>query len=96
MTKDTVAPTDSAQLRKYSRKPYIPDWITCAACGRRWTGLKACHCSACHVTFTSLTAFDIHRRNSICFDPNTINGLTRITKLYWSGWGIAGHDERWS
>jgi hypothetical protein len=31
-------------------------------CGATWTGERTCHCSACHLTFTSVGPFDAHRR----------------------------------
>ncbi|WP_442386149.1 FDXHR family putative zinc-binding protein [Mycobacterium sp.] len=34
------------------------------ACGARWAGLKTCHCTACHCTFSTVTAFDRHRVGS--------------------------------
>jgi hypothetical protein len=38
------------------------------------TGLKACHCAACHRTFTSVEAFDRHRQGDYdarsCLDPS--------------------------
>ncbi len=45
------------------------------ACGARWAGLKTCHCTACHSTFSTVTAFDKHRVGSHaddrrhCVDP---------------------------
>jgi hypothetical protein len=38
-------------------------------CGARWSGLSTAHCGSCHVTFTSVTAFDRHRRGGRCLDP---------------------------
>jgi hypothetical protein len=80
----------------------VPVWITCAACGRRWTGRAPCHCSGCHQTFTGITAFDMHRTGSHvtgrwCADPGTVVSpttgehlLVAVTKQYWDGWGRPG------
>ncbi len=37
-------------------------------CGARWFGLSISHCSLCHLTFTSVGAFDEHRdrRAGVC------------------------------
>jgi hypothetical protein len=42
------------------------------------------HCSACHVTFGSVSGFDKHRRAGECLDPATLsmhrdrNGIWRM------------------
>jgi len=41
-------------------------------CGRRWTGLSQCHCTACHRHFSSLGPFDMHRRDGRCNDPASL------------------------
>jgi hypothetical protein len=38
-------------------------------CGRTWTGSARCHCGTCHASFTSVTAFDRHRRTFQCRPP---------------------------
>lgn len=30
-------------------------------CGRKWTGMRECHCSGCHQQFKSEAAFNKHR-----------------------------------
>jgi hypothetical protein len=34
---------------------------SCDGCGRKWQGLRECHCYGCHLHFTSVTGFDAHR-----------------------------------
>lgn len=57
------------------------------ACGARWAGLKTCHCTACHCTFSTVTAFDKHRVGSNaddcrhCVDPAT-DGLVDAGRRY--------------
>jgi hypothetical protein len=41
----------------------------CQTCGKDWTGFKRCHCATCHLNFTSLSAFDKHRKDFKCLDP---------------------------
>lgn len=69
--------------------------ITTNCCDAWWTGLSAAHCSACHTTFTGVTAFDLHRRDGKCLNPADI-GLV-LTGRAWPGWGWpgtwAGPDE---
>lgn len=46
--------------------------VTCGGCSRVWGGIRAAHCSRCHLTFSSATAFDIHqmwRTTPECKDP---------------------------
>ena len=31
-------------------------------CGAEWPGTRISHCSTCHYTFSSVSAFDAHRR----------------------------------
>ena len=38
--------------------------ITCNWCGKSWTGKAREHCTACHETFNSTAAGDMHRRGS--------------------------------
>jgi len=82
-------------------KTPAPEWITCARCDTRWTGLSACHCGACHRTFSGLSAFDIHCVRGRCNDPATLfkrNGEPKpgpVTRRYWAGWGQPGQDTRW-
>jgi hypothetical protein len=66
----------------------------CAWCDGWWTGLTACHCSACHRNFTSIGAFDSHRGGSHahatrhCVDPASV-GLVPADKP-WPGWSRPG------
>lgn len=34
----------------------------CAACGRTWTNLTACHCPTCHRTLANLAVWDQHSK----------------------------------
>jgi hypothetical protein len=72
-----------------------PEWIACAGCGGRWTGLGVCHCSGCHRTFTGISAFDQHRLGGHCENPAS-RGLVPIARRYWSGWGKPGEDPRFT
>ena len=62
--------------------------IGCSGCGTRWSGLNTCHCGGCHETFTSVGAFDRHRRGGKCLDPAEI-GLVPANKP-WTGWSWPG------
>lgn len=72
---------------------------TCNGCNATWTGLKPAHCSACHHTFTAISAFDMHRTGShanskrTCLPPATV-GLVRTKRVY-SCWGQPGDDGEW-
>jgi hypothetical protein len=51
-------------------------------CGRTWTGVARCHCATCHASFSSISAFDRHRRGFQCHPPEEC-GLVRRGD-YWS------------
>jgi hypothetical protein len=92
----------TAPRRHVAAKNPIPRWITCNGCDHRWTGLSACHCAACHRTFTGIRAFDIHRTGGHCNDPVTLvnrNGAPRLVpaaRQHWTGWGEPGQDTRFN
>lgn len=75
--------------------------MSCNGCASTWTGLLACHCGACHRTFTGLAAFDAHRSYGKCKDPATVLNqageprLMRVDKRTWSGWSLAGNGVKW-
>ena len=70
------------------------DTTSCPRCNNRWTGLKTAHCTACHETFTTITAFDKHRTGDHandtrhCIDPSTA-GLINARRPY-PCWGWPG------
>lgn len=42
---------------------------SCNGCDRRWNGTAEAHCAECHRQFSSVHAFDKHRRDYTCHDP---------------------------
>ena len=66
----------------------------CGKCVARWGGQSTSHCSGCHRTFSSLSAFDKHRTGShpeekrACLDPNAA-GLALLGRRY-ECWGFEG------
>lgn len=59
--------------------------FSCGGCAQTWTGVRRCHCSACHVTFSSPSAFDAHVKTAGHVDPATV-GLVARDGI----WGAAG------
>ena len=49
------------------------------ACGKQWSGTRACHCSGCDQTFSGIKLFDAHRslagEHGRCMDPATLVGV---------------------
>lgn len=75
----------------------MPAVITCGTCGGHWTGQRACHCGGCHITTSSLTAFDRHQTVHGCQDPQAA-GLTPTEKSWGALWGTPvreGADPEW-
>lgn len=50
--------------------PLDDEWGTgrghCTACGADWNGHAICHCTRCHLTFTSIGPFDAHHVGGRC------------------------------
>jgi len=72
---------------------------TCSKCDSVWGGLNTAHCTACHHTFSGITAFDKHRTGShvtgrYCLTPTEV-GLVDSGRAY-PCWGFPGGDEHWS
>lgn len=65
--------------------------IVHGACGSWWTGAERSHCGGCHITLSSLTAFERHRRGLRCNDPATV-GLIARQKPYGDLWGLPGPE----
>lgn len=38
-----------------------PGMTMCTKCLAQWGGMNTCHCTACHQTFSGITAFSAHR-----------------------------------
>lgn len=70
--------------------------IRANCCDAWWTGLKPGHCTSCHHTFSSVTAFDKHRTgpmdNRTCLTPESV-GLVPMDRV-WAGWGFPGSYDR--
>ena len=45
-------------------------------CGIKWSNAKYAHCAGCHRTFGGVRAFDMHRRDCACIDPETLSALS--------------------
>lgn len=60
-------------------------------CNSWWTGTERSHCGGCCLTFSSLTAFERHRKGLRCNDPATV-GLVARQKPYGDLWGLPGPD----
>lgn len=64
----------------------------CPKCPAEWTGLKAAHCAACHITFSTPGNFDRHRPGE-CLPPESV-GLVVLRKYEnTSVWGQPGRDD---
>jgi hypothetical protein len=48
---------------------------TCGRCDARWYGLGIAHCGCCHLTFTSVTGFDVHRYKGRCRTTEELQAL---------------------
>jgi hypothetical protein len=74
----------------------LPEGHVRCRCGAYWTGHRAAHCAACHVTFTSVSGFDHHRIDGRCHDP-AARGLVLIEKgtaTRRAGFGFPGEYTR--
>ncbi|WP_405673171.1 hypothetical protein [Streptomyces sp. NBC_01530] len=61
--------------------------IVHGSCRSWWTGNERSHCGGCHLTYSSLTAFDRHRKGGTCQPPESV-GLVARQKPYGTLWGI--------
>lgn len=62
---------------------------SCGKCPARWHGQAMCHCRSCHLTFSGVTAFDMHRAGSV---DNRSCTTDRLAENRPGVWGQA--DER--
>jgi hypothetical protein len=68
---------------------------TCRHCKRSWTGESAAHCGGdskgnggCPNTFTSVSGFDLHRRNGECIDPTKLPRMEVKVRSNGNQWGF--------
>jgi hypothetical protein len=70
---------------------------TTNCCAAEFSGLKTSHCTACHQTFATVTAFDKHRSGSHatdtrqCLEPSSV-GLVKSSRAY-ACWGYPAARE---
>lgn len=69
-------------------------------CGEWWTGLRRAHCPACHRTFNSDSAAELHRKGTFgpdgdrrCVDPAEV-GLVVVERPFGPCWQKPGSDYR--
>ena len=60
------------------------------SCGAKWTSAGACHCAGCHTTFSSISAFEKHRRNLVCLTPAKAGLVLRAKPKGDPLWGLPG------
>lgn len=65
---------------------------SCGYCHLRWSGTTVAHCGACHVTFTSPSAFDRHRTGGGCTHPLDA-GLHAYDRVWGVTWGRPPRQE---
>lgn len=58
-----ISPTIHAAYREAFGVRERPMNAAHCSCGRMWTGLRECHCTVCHVHFSTPAGFDAHRAN---------------------------------
>ncbi|GHB55833.1 hypothetical protein GCM10010331_49620 [Streptomyces xanthochromogenes] len=66
--------------------PIPPNAVIHGECGAWWTGTERSHASCCHRTFSSLSAFDQHRKGLRCNNPEDV-GLIAREKPFGTLWG---------
>lgn len=67
--------------------PMPTNAIRCS-CGEWWTGIGAAHCAGCHLTFTSVSGFTLHRKGGHCQDPANL-GMVPADRKY-PAWAMPG------
>lgn len=58
------------------------------SCGEWWTAISAAHCSGCHLTFTSVSGFTLHRKGGKCSVPADL-GMVLADRKY-PAWAMPG------
>lgn len=66
---------------------------SCRGCDTKWIGLRVCHCSACHVTFTGVTTFDMHQVRGRCKHPTRVGLVLSTIATYTETWGTDATAE---
>lgn len=74
------------------------DTASCGGCEATWRGLHQTHCGACHRSFNSVSAFDMHRRRDVCLDPIDIRdrdgyAAMRLIEGMWRGREMANEQR---
>lgn len=75
--------------------------ISCGKCKGEWTGAGRCHCGGCHLTFSSLGAFDLHQKRKyapegqLCGNP-ALTLLVPVDKEYGVLWSYPSRDDETS
>ena len=97
MTDPTGTTTTSKKSGRIERGSEIRA-VPCPHCKStaRHTDRIGC-CSGCKVLFTSMTAFDHHRRVTYCLDPQEVGLVQKAIKSDPSvpAWGLPAGDMTW-
>lgn len=60
---------------------------SCGGCDTRWSGARTAHCSGCHLSFTGMTTFDMHRNGGRCLRPWAM-GMVAVPGRASEVWGF--------
>lgn len=71
---------------RFSRTRAYQDLPHTCRCGARWSGSNTCHAACCHLTFSGVESFDIHRRGGDCKPPASV-GLQLVDGRAYECWG---------
>lgn len=71
----------AAETHHRPRPEELKGQVGTCGCGAWWTGQNTSHCTACHETFTGITAFDAHHRGGHKH-PSTMEALALIDRAH--------------
>jgi hypothetical protein len=88
----TTTPASRAQrMRDRAGQTDPKDLRHSCRCGARWTGNITAHCGSagCHLTFSGVRTFDVHRRGGTCKHPMEV-GMFLVPGRSYECWGYSG------
>ena len=83
----TPAPLPGSATEPQTAAP-APSGANRCRCGIWWAGMSTAHCASCHITFTSVSGFTLHRKGGTCATPADL-GMVLSDRKY-PAWALPG------